>query len=102
MTDKEQGIIKFQATIDLPTWRPSDWYRYIESFINMVPADEIGLLMNIKYPQLIAAIAQFQSKGMNTERIAGILTGMALMQMLGNQDYLKISEAPLRIKPEGM
>lgn len=104
MTTKE--IIKSdRPPLDLPKFRTEDWMKYLDSLFT-IPSAEMAGAMNMRHPEFIMALALFRDKGgMPTKTIEGIIYGVALMQFLYTQNYLKFWTPPpilgSGIDPEG-
>lgn len=88
-----------QRLLQLPRLRQEDWYTYLDNFFNFLPANNVGEILNIAYPELIRALAVFSMQGMSLERIAGLLQGISLMQTLHHAGMLKVEHAPMIEKP---
>ncbi len=100
--DLNQIVQMRQRLLNLPKLRDADWYKYLDDFFNLIRASDVGELMNQSYPELIRALATYSMQGMPLERIAGLLQGIALMQMLHHAGMLKIEQPPLIQKPDVM
>jgi hypothetical protein len=99
MTSKEHVIT--QPALDLPKFRTEDWMRYLDSLFE-IPATEIAQGLNMRHPELLTALAFFnRDKGLDTERMQGFFMGIALMQFMWLQGYLKVSAPPPMMKIQG-
>lgn len=95
-------LLEFQTSLQLPRYRQEDWFKFIESFFTRCDADSIGMAMeHAGHPELILALARMQAVyNLPTERISGLLQGIALVQFMHFTKQLRESEPPMRIKIE--
>ena len=96
MTSKEH--VQLAPALDIPKLRTEDWMVYLDSLFS-ISATEMGGAFNMRHPEFVTALAFFnRDKGIDTEFVRGMFMGIAMMQFMWLQGYLKVNQPPPMMK----